>query len=309
MRERVGVMDLGTNTFHLLIAEIGESGFTIVHRDRRPVKIGKGGINRGVITQDAIDRALACMIAFREKLDEMKVVRFRAVGTSALRDAENGGVVLEGIRNNSGIEVEVISGQQEAEYIYYGVRIGTPLGEEQSVIVDIGGGSVEFIIGNSEAISWKTSLDIGAQRLLELYHQHDPMTPEELESLDQHYRQALAPVIEAMDTWKPKTLVGSSGTFDTLSEIYCVASGLPYSATQPETPLTVEAFLQIHQQLILKDRAGRMQIPGMIEMRVDMIVVASCLIQHLIHAFHFHKMRVSSYSLKEGVLATLTMPK
>lgn len=309
MRERVGVMDLGTNTFHLLIAEIRESGFTILYRDRRPVKIGKGGINRGVITGEAIDRAVACMQSFRVKLAEMHVTRFRALGTSALRSAENGQAVLEDIRRKSGIKVEVISGQQEAEYIYYGVRTAAPLGEMPSLIVDIGGGSVEFIIGNSRTIFWKISLDIGAQRMLELFHRHDPMTPVELHALDQHYQHALAPVVEAMKRWNPETLVGSSGTFDTLSEIYCVANGIPYVATQAETPLTVEAFQQIHHQLITKDRAGRMQIPGMIEMRVDMIVVASCLIQHLIQAFHFHNMRVSSYSLKEGVLATLTMPE
>lgn len=309
MRERVGVMDLGTNTFHLLIAEIGESGFAVLYRDRRPVKIGKGGINRRVITGEAIERAFACMEAFRAKLDEMRVTRFRAMGTSAFRDAENGQAVLEGIRQKSGIAVEVISGQQEAEFIYYGVRAAAPLGDAPSLIVDIGGGSVEFIIGNQHNLFWKISLDIGAQRLLEQYHRHDPMTSGERLALDQHYRHALVPVVEAMIRWKPETLVGSSGTFDTLSEIYCVATGKPYSATQAETPLTVAAFQQIHEQLITKDRAGRMQIPGMIEMRVDMIVVASCLIQHLIQAFHFNNMRVSSYSLKEGVLATLTMPE
>lgn len=305
MNERIGVMDLGTNTFHLLIAEIRENGFQVIHRERRPVKIGKGGINRGTILPDAIGRAADCMKAFRAKLDEEQVSRFHALGTSALRDASNRMTVLQAIREASGIGVEIISGDQEAEFIYYGVRTAVPLGQDPALIVDIGGGSVEFIIGNARTLFWKSSIDIGAQRLLEQYHRHDPILPEEIEALDQAYTKSLGAVADAIKLYKPMALVGSSGTFDTLSEIYCSANGTPYRPDQAETPLTVDDFQTIHQMLISKDRAGRMQIPGMIEMRVDMIVVASCLIHHLLRRFGFSRIRVSTYSLKEGVLATL----
>lgn len=305
MSQRIGVMDLGTNTFHLLIAEIDGGSFRIVHRDRKPVKLGKGGINQRTIRPDAIERAVACMKDFRIRLNEEKVARFRALGTSALRDAANGKEVITAIRKHSGIEVEVISGQQEAEYIYYGVRSAVPLGDAPCLIVDIGGGSVEFIIADQSTIHWKTSLDIGAQRLLEQFHRHDPITPDEVAALDQHYAAALSLLEGPMNQWRPRVLVGSSGTFDTLSEIHCAAAGIPYPVQQTETPLTVDSCRAIHQKLISKNRAERMQIPGMIEMRVDMIVVASCLINYLLNRYNFSDVRVSTYSLKEGVLVAL----
>jgi exopolyphosphatase/guanosine-5'-triphosphate,3'-diphosphate pyrophosphatase len=178
-----------------------------------------------------------------------------------------------------------------------------------SLIVDIGGGSVELIIADQETIFWKRSVDIGGQRMLEHYHRHDPMLPGELQDLEQHYKASLQDLGEAVTQWKPRTLVGSSGTFDTLSEIHCLHERIPYRSTDSETPLTVEACQRIHQELLTRDRVARMLIPGMIEMRVDMIVVASCLIKYLLEAFGFSSIRVSTYSLKEGVIWTELTPK
>ncbi len=306
MSERLAVMDLGTNTFHLLVADVGRDGFSVVHRDRQPVKLGMGGINQGVILPEAMERAVACMRDFHAACDLLGVGRIKAIGTSALRSAANGDEVTDAIRQATGIAVDVITGDREATYIYYGIRAAMDLGTAPSLIVDIGGGSVEFILANREEIFWKQSVDIGAQRMLELYHRQDPPTAEALQSLRRHYNESLQDLITALSRWNTDILVGSSGTFDTLSEIHCRQQGLTYRPTDPETPLTVDAFRSIHEELVTKDRAGRMRIPGMIDLRVDMIVVASCLIAFLVDRGHFQKIRVSSYSLKEGVLATLS---
>jgi exopolyphosphatase/guanosine-5'-triphosphate,3'-diphosphate pyrophosphatase len=305
MNDLVGVMDLGTNTFHLLVARVKKGSFEVVHRERQAVKIGKGGINNSEILPEAVDRALSCMSGFRNKLDELGVLRFRAIGTSAFRSASNSADVVHQIKTTTGIEVQVISGDQEATYIYQGIRAALALGSASGLIVDIGGGSVEFIIANDSSVFWQVSVDIGAQRLLEQFHRHDPMTSKEYAGLMEHYDTSLAPVLEAAKRWMPTTLVGSSGTFDTLSEIYCLSMGVPYTASSPETPLTPEAFQIIHRELLARNRDDRMKIPGMIEMRVDMIVVASCLIHYLLSKLVFDRIRVSSYSLKEGVLAEL----
>jgi exopolyphosphatase/guanosine-5'-triphosphate,3'-diphosphate pyrophosphatase len=302
MKKRLAVMDLGTNTFHLLVADVDEGTLSIVHRDRRPVKLGKGGINEGRITPEALDRAVACMREFRIICDSLGVANMKAVGTSALRSAFNGREVIGAIREATDIIVDVISGDQEATYIYYGVRSAMDLGAVPSLIVDIGGGSVEFIIADRATIFWKRSVDIGAQRMLEQYHRHDPMQEIELKSLRRHYEVSLDDLAKAVTHWKPRTLVGSSGTFDTLSEIHCRHEGIPYRPEDSETPLTLEAFQRIHEELVSRDRTARMLIPGMIELRVDMIVVASCLIDFLIRNFHFKTIRVSTYSLKEGVM-------
>ncbi len=305
MKERIGVIDLGTNTFHLLVAEVHDGRMSIIHRERQAVKIGMGGINQGVIKEDAIRRAIKCLQGFRATLDLERVEKVQALGTSALRSATNGGAVIDAIKEETGIHVKIITGEAEAEYIYFGVRAAMDLGTSASLVVDIGGGSVEFIIADRERIFWKASYNIGAQRMLERYHGHDPILPSERDDLQAHYHEVLMSLQKAMSEFRPSVLVGSSGTFDTLSEIYCLRNQLPFRFEQPETPLTVEAFREIHAELISKDRSDRMKIPGMIEMRVDMIVVASCLIQYLIDHYDFQKIRVSSFSLKEGVLAKI----
>jgi exopolyphosphatase/guanosine-5'-triphosphate,3'-diphosphate pyrophosphatase len=305
MKERIAIIDLGTNTFHLLIAAHENGNTQILHRERQAVKIGMGGINQGFITEEAIQRAIECLSAFRRIMGEWHVDRARAIGTSALRQARNGAEIMAMIRSSTGIEVRLITGNEEAGYIYYGVRSAMDLGADKSLIVDIGGGSVEFIVGDKNRIHWKQSFEIGAQRLLERFNKHDPIEPEEIIQLETYLESSLAPLSEALQNHKPGTLIGSSGTFDTLSEIYCMTRRIPYLPTQTETPLTFEEFFNIHMELITRDRSERLAIPGMIEMRVDMIVTASCLIKYLLDRFAFQNMRVSTYSLKEGVLARL----
>ena len=301
---RVAIIDMGTNTFHLLLAELGVGAVKITYREKVPVKIGMGGINQGYITADAMDRALATMRSFNYTVKEFKVEKVMAFGTSALRNARNGEEVARKIEIETGIQTQIISGLKEAEYIYKGTRAAIKMGLDKCLIMDIGGGSVEFIIGNEKEIFWSHSFEIGGQRLLERFQKHDPITADEIKSQYDFFRQELHPLLNELETHKPNLLIGSSGTFDTLSDIYCMRNDIPLKET-PETPFSIKAFDDIYEELLVKDRVARMQIPGMIEMRVDMIVVACCLIKFL-HTHHaFSQIRVSSYSLKEGVLTSL----
>ena len=304
MTKKIAIIDMGTNTFHLLIAEATESGYTIIHRERTAVKIGKGGINQGRITEEALTRALLAMQSFKNTIDEQGIKNIKAFGTSAIRNAVNGAEVLRRIKEISGIDTTIISGDVEAEYIYHGVRYSLDMGKEKSLILDIGGGSVECIIGDGTQIFWKESFEIGAQRLLEEFHKHDPITGEEIHRLDLHFGNKLNSLFEALRQYPANVLIGASGTFDTLSDIHCYRNNIFKTDDQPETPLTIEGFCSIYADLISKTREQRMQIPGMIEMRVDMIVVACCLVRYILSHHLFNRIRVSSYSLKEGVLAS-----
>lgn len=302
---RVAIIDMGTNTFHLLVAEKKGQQFNILFQDRIATKIGAGGINGGYITAEGQERALHALILFKNKATELGVQKIIAFGTSALRNANNGQEIINSIHAKTGIEAKIISGDEEASLIYHGVRQAVKLGDQKSLIVDIDGGSVEFIIANDSKIFWKRSFEVGGQRLIEKFHQHDPILPEEIASLTQFLEEALDPLFVELKKHDLKTLIGSSGSFDTLSEIYCLRNNIEYN-TEPETPLTIKAFGEIFQELLTKNRAARMQIPGMIEMRVDMIVAACCLIQSLLWRYPFQSIRVSTYSLKEGVLAELS---
>src|SRR5690606_31819040 len=191
----------------------------IIRRERNPVKIGKGGINEGYITQEGAERAIAAMAQFREVIDEYGVTEVHAFGTSALRNAGNGQAVVEEIERRTGIACTIIDGVTEAQYIYEGVRWSMEMGSEKSLIVDIGGGSVECIIADNVNVYWKQSFEIGAQRLMEKFHKHDPIIAEEITSLFSYIDKQLKPLIDALQRHTPSTLIGASGTFDTLSDI------------------------------------------------------------------------------------------
>ena len=306
MTHRIAIIDLGTNTFHLLIAEGGTGGYNIIYRDRLAVKIGMGGINDGIITSEGIHRALVAMQSFRNAIDGHQVTNTYAFGTSAMRNARNGKEVAEKIEALTGIHVDIISGEQEAHYIYLGVRAALGLGHDRNLIIDIGGGSVEFIIADHDNVFWKQSFEIGAQRLLERYQKMDPITADERKALYEHFENSLYPLFQALGKYQPDILVGSSGTFDTLSDIFCITHDIHKSPDDSETPLSLEGFYEIFDALIHKNREERMKIPGMIEMRVDMIVVACCLVKFLLQNHPFKRIRVSTYSLKEGVLSYLS---
>lgn len=306
MNQKLAVIDLGTNTFHLLIAETNGTKRHILHREKVAVKLGKAGINQDVIREDAIARAIAALHDFKLTLNNEGVTKIYAFGTSALRNAVNADAVIQKIKSLTEIDVTVISGDEEAELIYNGVRSALNLGDETSLIIDIGAGSVEFILANQTKTLWKRSLEVGGQRILERFQIHDPITREEILQLDQFFDSSLTEVHEAARLYPPVTLVGSSGTFDTLSDLYCAEKKLKKNESDSETPLTVEYFYSVYERIITMNRAKRLAMDGMIELRVDLIVVGSCLVRYILEKYKLRQIRVSGYSLKEGALAMLS---
>ncbi len=301
--DKIAIIDMGTNTFHLLLAELHGGRYRITLRDHRPVKIGKGGINQGFIPGIALERAVETMSTFKSVIDTQGADAIYAFGTSAIRNASNSADLLHKIKLRTGIDVRTISGDEEAELIFHGIQAAMDLGERASLIMDIGAGSVEFIIGNNTDIFWKQSFEIGGQRLLERFMKHDPIAIDEIDGLDQHFATELQPLLAQLGRLRPGVLVGSSGSFDTLSEMFCIRNRLPYLRESPETPLSPGGFYDIYADLIAKNHEERVCTPGMIDMRADMIVVASCLIRFILQRHCFETIRVSTYSLKEGALA------
>jgi exopolyphosphatase/guanosine-5'-triphosphate,3'-diphosphate pyrophosphatase len=299
---KVAVIDMGTNTFHLLIVELVKDDFKVLYREKTAVRLGKGGIEKGLITKNAWKRALSTLTIFKEVAEKYDVSKIYATATSAIRNAKNGRDLVADIEDKTGITTRIINGREEAEYIYFGVQKAMNLGKETNLIMDIGGGSIEFIIANAYKIFWLQSFEIGGQRMIDRFHRHDPITVEEISNLEHYLFEELKPLFDAMSIHQPTTLVGSSGTFDTLSEIYCKRDGRAIDPDASEFPLTIKAFEEIFQDIISKTRAERLAIDGMIPLRVDMIVVASVLVKYILDSFGIKHIRVSAFALKEGVL-------
>ena len=299
---KVAILDMGTNVFNLLITDVSEDGYEILKVLKVPSKIGEGGITKGILTQTAFDSARAAIGELTSAINEMGGVdSFRGIATSAVRDAANSAEFLSMVNSEFGIEAEAISGNREAELIYKGVRESMLLYNERFLIMDIGGGSNEFIIADKNQIYWKRSYNMGVVRLREMFPPSDPISEKELTHLERYYDQNMSDLWEAVGQYRPTLLIGCSGSFDTLRElIYTEDDG-----TVPSMEIEKEKFIQLHRKLLRSVREERAAMPGMSPIRVDYIVIGSILVNLVIEKTAITDIHQSSYSLKEGYMAEI----
>ncbi len=292
MQEKA-VIDLGTNTFHLLIFTGRDKGpITPILKRRVFVKLAEDGIGR--IGDQAFERALAAMREFADMLRSRGILEVKAFGTAALRNANNAKSLVQSILDQSGIEVQVISGMQEAEYISHGVRAVWSEHTESALIMDIGGGSVEFILTEQEKLGWMVSLPIGVAVLHRDYHHSDQITSQEEARLRTFLSQELSVVSDELRQHSVTRLVGASGTFDVIADLF----GKPPENYVEMDPLPIYGTLQ---EIIRMTAAEREAHPAIPTTRVDMIVVAAILVQEVLAMGHFEVVGISKYALKEGV--------
>jgi exopolyphosphatase / guanosine-5'-triphosphate,3'-diphosphate pyrophosphatase len=301
---KIAVIDLGTNTFNILIVEVTpDYSYDILFQTKLPVKLGEGGINKGIIQPVPFQRGIDALRQHQKTIEKYDVQKVYSFATSAIRDAENGKEFVAKLKLETGYEVEVISGDREAELIYYGVRQALEMRSYSSLIIDIGGGSTEFIIANKDEILWKQSFLLGGARLLEKFKPSDPITEGEAAEIKKYLLLELKPLFEALKKYPVKELIGSSGSFDSLAEMILHKFHNPEILNYTtEFTFDLNEFKMIHDIILRSSRKERLLIKGLVEMRVDMIVVSSILVQFILSSFNIEQMRLSTYSLKEGVL-------
>jgi exopolyphosphatase / guanosine-5'-triphosphate,3'-diphosphate pyrophosphatase len=306
MDNRFAVMDLGTNTFHLMIVEGTIDDFQIIAHEHIAVKIGEGGINKGIILPAAFERGVDTMKAFKAEIDAYKVQKVRAIATSALRNASNGTDFIKRVKEEAGIDIEIISGDQEAGFIYEGVKATGLLTAEYSLIMDIGGGSVEFIIGNHEKLIWKQSFEIGAARLMEQFHHTDPISPASIEALNLYLNHQLHDLFAAVLNHPVDNLIGSSGSFETFAELVANRRDDNFDLDRIKSYLfEYEELMLVTDEMIRSSHAEREANDAVIPVRVDMIVVSSIITRFILQKLGTNKVALCTYSLKEGVLAEM----
>ncbi len=299
-------MDLGTNTFHLLIAEGSSSDFNEIVREQDAVKLGEGGINKGFIQPAAFERGIATMQLFHELIEKHDVQQVRAIATSALRSAANGQDFIDEVRTTTGIAIEIIDGDLEAAFIYKGIKAAGILSKHNSLIVDIGGGSAEFIICNATEILWKQSFEIGAARLMDRFHRTDPIPPESIAALNLYLEGCLKTLITAASAYTIVDMIGSSGVFESYAEVIELAKGNPFDLKKiKHYAFDQDKLLALIEKIVLSTHQERLITKGIIPIRIDMIVTASLLARFVIEKLGIGKVVMSTNSLKEGVLADM----
>lgn len=300
----IAVVDLGTNTFHLLIAEVKNNGSWVkIFKERITVKLGQGGIDRNVIAPSPYKRGIKAIDKFHEEIKIRGVKKVVAIGTAALRNAKNGAEFRKDVKRRTGIDISFVSGDQEATLIYWGVKQALHSWDDIKLVMDIGGGSVEFIIANSKKILWKKSYKLGAALLLDKFVPNDPLKKSDLSLITAHIHEQLTDLFVAIRKYQPNQLIGSAGSFETFSSMIRYRfpeSGSHYGKT--EHPISIAHFKQLYKELIVSNKAQRSAMKGLIKMRVDMIVMAALILKFVLDKSKIKSMKMSAYSLKEGVM-------
>ncbi len=299
---KAAVIDLGTNTFNLLIAEKKNGKYSEIYRDKRSVKLGKGGLARNMIAQDAYQRAIDAVKDYYSIIQNHKVEKIKVVATSGFRTTENGHQLANEIEAIVNFPVEIIDGNKEAEFIYYGIRAAVPLNSQYVLMMDIGGGSNELIIGNNQQIAWKKSYKLGISRLIELFKPNDPLTPDDIKKIVEHIKLETNDLPEVLKEYPVQTLVGSSGSFDLLANmLHFKEYQKPLDTTKTYNILNLFQTIRLLDMLIISSYEQRKDMPGMDMTRIEMIPIAALFIRTIMEYFSCKQVIHSSYAIKEGV--------
>ncbi|MGK0366021.1 MAG: exopolyphosphatase/guanosine-5'-triphosphate,3'-diphosphate pyrophosphatase [Saprospiraceae bacterium] len=299
--KKFAVIDLGTNTFHLLIVSPNTDGsFTELYRERKFIKLGEDGVER--IGDAPYLRGLNALSDFKKVLDARAVKDVRVFGTAALRTASNGQAFVKEIKEKTDLDITLISGDEEARLIYLGVRQAVPFGSGVGMIMDIGGGSVEFIIADKAQIFWAQSFPIGVSVLRNKFHKKEPISKVEIENIEKYLDETLQPLIKnALEDYEINNLIGASGTFDVL-EMMLVNEKL----SDVHSEVSVADFQPLYQDFLKTTLEERLQMPNLPNDRADMIIVALVLIDYILKLAKIEKITVSAYAMKEGMLAEMS---
>jgi exopolyphosphatase/guanosine-5'-triphosphate,3'-diphosphate pyrophosphatase len=295
IKHRVAVIDLGTNTFNLLVADVFGSNFEIVYTVKEGVALGMGGINEGIIAKDAYLRGMQTLQRFNELCTEFGVAEIRAFGTSALREAENAPAFIAEAKARMDLDIRVISGEQEAALIYQGVLWSYDF-KEPAMIMDIGGGSTEFILADQSGMLEMISLNIGVSRIFQEAQLHDPLTPEDVLWIENWLEERSENFFEGKQC---AVLLGASGSFETFYEMIH-RDKFPSGIAAVEIPFP--QLNEIMDWVIFSGQEERDSHPYIIPIRKKMAPIAAVKTKWVMEKLGIQQVFVSPCSLKEGVL-------
>jgi exopolyphosphatase/guanosine-5'-triphosphate,3'-diphosphate pyrophosphatase len=307
---RIAAIDLGTNSFHLLVVDAGPDGsFVPLVREKEMLRLGDDVARDGRISRDAARRALATVRRFRALADGAGATRVVACATSAFREAGNGRRLAAVLAEETGIEPVIIDGETEASLIYSAVRASVLMEKGPVLAFDLGGGSLEVMVGDGHALWWAKSLPLGVARLTTELVRHDALSGGDQRRLRKRIIDRLEPVageiadlFEAGAPGGPSLAVGSGGTFCDLARMvaYRRSGGIPVSVNQ--FAFSRLEFLELHEELLAATAAERRRLPGLELRRADLVPAGAMLLATAMELFGFEEFTVSEWALREGMV-------
>ena len=300
--KRLAAIDLGTNSFHAIIVDLYSDGsFRKVDDFKEMVQLAKGGLGKR-LTEGAFSRGMKALKNIKVLCDSHNVEKILAYATSAIRESENGGEFIQNSIDRYDIKINAIPGSVEAELIGYAVQHGIKLSKDPVLMVDIGGGSVEFILGNAASFHFLTSKKIGVSRMTDIFKPSDPIEPEDILKLEEHYKEQLSELTEALTQNQTNTIIGSSGTMQNIAAMIASRKGLPVDVTLNEMEYSAQDFFSFYKDFIKLDRRQRKNIKGLDTKRIDFINTGVVLVHFLLREFKIKKVKISTQALREGII-------
>ncbi|MFZ1731319.1 MAG: Ppx/GppA phosphatase family protein [Bacteroidota bacterium] len=300
---RLAAIDIGTNSFHLVIADVKSNGkFTVLSKDKEVVRLGEGMTDMKHLSTTAINRAMETLRRFKQLAQSMDAP-LRAVATSAVREALNRDVFIDRARNELGLEIEVVSGFEEARLIYLGVLQALPVYQKSILLTDIGGGSTEFLAGQQGSVQYVNSLKIGAVRLTRRYFSSGSIKTKSVEECRAYVAGAITPIVRAMKKQPVEMVVGSSGTILNSASMILAARGIEHSGDPNAMSIKKQDLAALVETVLAaKTVQQRREIPGIDPGRADIIVAGVLILEQIFSELKLKEMVTSVYALREGIL-------
>jgi len=300
MNNPISIIDLGTNTCNLLIAEYHDKTYRILYQGKEVVKLGKDGIDKNQLTEDGLQRAVQAIQKHQERISKFGSAEIIVLATSAIREAINKDWFVAKVREKTGVALLIISGEKEADLIFKGVKLAFGEIEDHSIILDIGGGSNEFILTEASESIWKQSFPLGMARVIEQIPPSNPITPEEISQINTYFENRIEDLWNQTKNIGITSLIGCSGAFDTLADL--IDQTDPGTKIRVRQEMKISDFERIYDLLIKSTTAEREEMKGMESIRVEMIVPSVIFIKLVIERLKIQKIDQTDYALREGIL-------
>jgi exopolyphosphatase/guanosine-5'-triphosphate,3'-diphosphate pyrophosphatase len=301
-KKRIAAIDLGTNSFHAIIVDVYPDGsFRRVDKIKEMIRLGENMKDQH-LGQEAMDRGIEALQKIKMLCDHQDVEKILAYATSAIREADNGGAYIQRIIDEVQIKALAIPGRLEAELVAHAVQHAVSLGGQPALIMDVGGGSVEFIIADKDHTHFLSSKKVGVARLLGEFVHHDPIKKKEIKALRAFFKEELDDVLRALKAYDCITLVGSSGTMENIAEMVAKRENLRTSVTLNEFSYSPEQFEELYDEVIEMEQDERDDLKGLDDKRVDLIVPGLILVEWMLDQVPFEQIRTSDQALREGMI-------
>jgi exopolyphosphatase/guanosine-5'-triphosphate,3'-diphosphate pyrophosphatase len=300
---RLAAIDVGSNSIHMIVAQAdSDGGITTLWRLKEPVGLGRLSFPSRRLSADAMNRAISVLERFQQAAHQRQAEKIIAVATSAVREAENGGDLIERVRRELGLYIRVVSARDEARLIYLAVRHAIPLRSRPHLMIDIGGGSVEFIVGDDKQASLLESRKLGSARMTARFIKSDPLADADHRQLQKHYERELSPLFEQIAALHPIKAIGTSGTLENLATM--CGSEPSHNGNTVESPQAIDRprFEKLLAQLVESRSKDRARIRGLDEQRKDQIVAGALLVGELFRGLRLKRIEICPSALREGIL-------